>query len=389
MSVAPPRSKLPRTGTTIFTVMSQLAEQHGAVNLSQGFPDFDPPAELIELVSRHLQAGHNQYAPMAGVVGLREAIASELEQRHGIRVDPLGEITITAGATEALFCAILALAGPGDEVIVFDPAYDSYEPAIVLAGARPVHLKLMPPEFRVDWQRFAAALNERTRLVIVNTPHNPTGTLLGPEDFAALARAVAPFDCYIVSDEVYEHIVFADSGHASLLAHPELAARGLAISSFGKTMHATGWKTGYAVGPRALTDELRRVHQFATFASTTPLQHALADYLAANPEHYRALPDFYRAKRDYLLTALAATPFHCVPAQGTYFQLADYSRLSALGDTEFARWLTAAKGVATIPISVFYHEPPPMTYVRFCFAKERQTIDAAARRLEGLKENSS
>jgi len=385
MSVAPPRSKLPRTGTTIFTVMSQLAEQHGAVNLSQGFPDFDPPPALVAAVTRHLEAGRNQYAPMAGVLALREAIAREIGRRYRITVDPAAEVTITTGATEALFCAILALVGPGDEVIVFDPAYDSYEPAITLAGARTVHLALSPPDFRIDWDRFAAVLSERTRLVIINTPHNPTGTLIGRDDLDQLARAIAPWNCYVLSDEVYEHIVFSDSGHASLLTQPELAARGLAISSFGKTFHATGWKTGYAVGPRFLTDELRRVHQFATFAATTPLQHALADYLAENPEHFLTLPAFYRDKRDYFLAALAATPFRCAPAGGTYFQLADYSSISDLGDVEFARRLTAGCGVATIPISVFYAEPPPMQLVRFCFAKQNATLDEAARRLRGLE----
>jgi methionine aminotransferase len=381
---AGPQSKLPNTGTTIFTVMSQLAEQHGAVNLSQGFPDFDPPRRLRELVARHIEAGHNQYAPMAGVLALREAIAAEIHRRHGIEVNPAAEVTITAGATEALFCAILALAGPGDEVIVFDPAYDSYEPAATLAGALTVHVPLAPPDFRIDWQRFEDALSERTRLVIVNTPHNPSGTVLGAGDFERLAEAIAPYRCYLISDEVYEHVVFDEAGHASLLANPALAERGIAISSFGKTFHATGWKTGYAVAPRALTDELRRVHQFATFASTTPLQHALADYLAENPEHYLDLPDFYREKRDYFIGEMQGTDFSFRPAAGTYFQLADYSAISELGDVEFSRRLTAECRVATIPISVFYREPPAARLVRFCFAKEAATIDEAARRLSGL-----
>jgi methionine aminotransferase len=385
MSFQVPTSKLPGTGTTIFTVMSQLAEQHGAVNLSQGFPDFDPPARLIALVSEHLAAGHNQYAPMAGVVALREAIAAELGRRHGIAVDPLAEVTITAGATEALFCAILALAGPGDEVVVFDPAYDSYEPAAILAGATTVHVPLDPPDFRIDWDRFRAVLGERTRLVIVNSPHNPTGTLLGRAELERLAEAIAPYECYVLSDEVYEHIVFDEGGHASLLSVPELAVRGLAISSFGKTFHATGWKTGYAVGPRALTDELRRVHQFATFAATTPLQHALADYLAERPEHYRELPGFYRDKRDHFLSAMAGTPFRFAPAAGTYFQLADYGEISALPDVDFARRLTSEFGVATIPISVFYRAPSAARFVRFCFAKETATLDAAAARLGSLE----
>jgi methionine aminotransferase len=283
-----------------------------------------------------------------------------------------------------LFCAILALAGPGDEVVVFDPAYDSYEPAATLAGATTVHVPLAPPDFRIDWQRLEDALNERTRLVIVNTPHNPSGTLLRADDFERLAQAVARYRCYVISDEVYEHIVFDEPGHNSLLNHPALAARGLAISSFGKTFHATGWKTGYAVGPRALTDELRRVHQFATFAATTPLQHALADYLVENPQHYRQLPEFYRAKRDYFIGAMQPSRFSFRPAAGTYFQLADYSAISDLGDVEFSRRLTAECGVATIPISVFYRERQDARLVRFCFAKEAATIDEAARRLSGL-----
>jgi methionine aminotransferase len=385
MTLRPPQSKLPNTGTTIFTLMSQLAEQHGAVNLSQGFPDFDPPARLIELVGKHLAAGRNQYAPMAGVLALREAIAGEIRRRHGVVVDPANEITITTGATEALFCAILALAAPGDEVIVFDPAYDSYEPAITLAGAKTVHIPLFPPHFRIDFDRVHDALNARTRLVIVNTPHNPTGTLLTRGDLEELARAVAPLDCYLISDEVYEHIVFDEAGHQSLLGHPALRERGLVISSFGKTFHATGWKTGYAIGPAALTAELRRVHQFAVFASTTPLQHALAEFLAEQPEHYRELPAFYGAKRDYFLQSMAGTPFRFDPAQGTYFQLADYRAISDLDDVAFSRRLTVEHGVATIPISVFYRSPPPSRLVRFCFAKRSATLDEAARRLKELR----
>lgn len=384
MTAKSPVSKLPDTGTTIFTVMSRLAEQHGAVNLSQGFPDFDPPARLKELVSKHLAEGHNQYAPMAGVMALREAIAASIEGRLGVAVDADAEITITTGATEALFCAILALAGPGDEVIVLDPAYDSYEPAIVLAGASPVHLPLDPPAFRIDWDRLSSLLNERTRLVIINSPHNPTGKLLTGSDLERLAETLAPYDCYLISDEVYEHIVFDTAGHASIVQIPALAERGIAISSFGKTFHATGWKTGYAVGPVALTEELRRVHQFCTFATSTPMQHAIADYLIENPEHHLELPNFYREKRDYFLNAMAASPFQFEPADGTYFQLADYSAVSDLDDVAFSRRLTEAYGVATIPISVFYQSPPESRLVRFCFAKESATLDAAAERLSRL-----
>jgi methionine aminotransferase len=384
MTLKPPVSKLPSTGTTIFTVMSRLAEQHGAVNLSQGFPDFDPPERLIELVSEHLRSGHNQYAPMAGVLALRQAIALEIDCRYGVAVDAESEITITSGATEALFCAILALAARGDEVIVFDPAYDSYAPAVTLAGAKTVHLPLDPPDFRIDWDRLKQALNDRTRLVIINSPHNPTGTVLARSELEQLAATLEPYDCYVLSDEVYEHIVFDDAGHAGILGIAALAERGIAISSYGKTFHATGWKAGYAVAPAPLTNELRRVHQFCTFASTTPVQYAVADFLAENPDHYLELPAFFRAKRDHFLQAMAGTPFDFKPAQGTYFQLADYSQVSSLDDIEFARRLTADYGVATIPISVFYQAPPAAKLVRFCFAKVTSTLDQAAERLNSL-----
>jgi methionine aminotransferase len=380
-----PDSKLPQTGTTIFTVMSRLAEQYKAINLSQGFPDFDPPARLIELVHQHSLAGHNQYAPMAGVPALRQQIAASIDHRLAVSVDPESEVTVTSGATEALFCSILALARSGDEVIVFDPAYDSYEPAITLAGAATVHVPLVPPDFRINWERLEHALNQRTRLVVINTPHNPTGALFGREDLQTLARVLAPYDCFVLSDEVYEHIVFEENGHASILSEPEIAIRGLAISSFGKTFHATGWKTGYAVGPESLTAELRRVHQFCTFATTTPVQHAIADYLAETPDYYRELPAFYRDKRDHFLSAMADTPFTFTPSRGTYFQLADYSEISDLDDVEFSRRLTIDYGVATIPISVFSKEPQPLRLVRFCFAKENATLDQAADRLMRLE----
>lgn len=384
MTLSVPVSKLPNTGTTIFTVMSRLAEQHGAVNLSQGFPDFNPPERLIELVARALEAGRNQYAPMTGVVALREAIAGDVERRFGFAADVEAGITVTSGATEAIFCAILALAGAGDEVIVFDPAYDSYAPAIVLAGATPVHLPLAPPEFRIDYQRLEDALNERTRIVVINTPHNPSGTLLTRDDLAQLAAVLAPRDCYVLSDEVYEHIVFDPAGHASVLGNADLRQRSIAVFSYGKTFHATGWKVGYAIAPAPLTAELRRVHQFCTFATTTPIQHAIAEYLAESPCHHLELPAFYREKRDYFLSAMHDTRFRFTPASGTYFQLADYSEISELDDVEFSRRLTAEYGVATIPISVFYEEPPASRLVRFCFAKQASTLAEAASRLGDL-----
>jgi methionine aminotransferase len=377
-------SKLPSVGTTIFTVMTQLAEQHRAVNLSQGFPNFDPPPGLIELVDKCLAGRNHQYAPMPGSVALRAAIAGKLKDMYGVTVDPGTDITITSGATEAIFDAIQAVVRRGDEVIVFDPCYDSYEPSITLAGGRAVHVPLGLPDFTIDWDRLTAVLNERTRLVIVNTPHNPSGALLTARDFDRLADVLRPYDCYLLSDEVYEHVVFDGARHATVLAQPELAARSFAVFSFGKTYHATGWKLGYCVAPAALSAELRRVHQYVTFASTTPLQQALAEYLVAPPEQHRELPAFYQERRDYFAGLLKPTKFRALRAPGTYFQLADYSAISELPDVEFARWLTIEHGVATIPVSVFYERPPDVKLVRFCFAKENATLDAAAQRLRAL-----
>ena len=377
-------TKLPKVGTTIFTVMSRLAEQHQAINLSQGFPDFQPPARLIELISHHLEAGRNQYAPMPGVPALREAVAEKLRRLYGVHADPDAEITITPGATEALFCAIHAVVRAGDEVIVFDPAYDSYEPAVTLAGGRCVHVPLTERSFAIDWDRLRSVLSDRTRLVIVNSPHNPSGAVLDQDDLNELAAALRPYGCYLLSDEVYEHIVFDGAAHATVLAHPELKERSFAVFSFGKTYHATGWKVGYAVAPGALSEELRKIHQYVAFAAVTPLQHALADYLRERPEHYLTLPAFYGEKRDLFIELMRGSKFDLVPARGTYFQLADYGRISSAPDTEFARWLTAEHGVALIPISVFYAEPPAATLVRFCFAKESATLRAAADRLSRL-----
>jgi len=377
-------SKLPQVGTTIFTLMSQLAEQHRAVNLSQGFPDFRPPPELLDLVDRALAGRHHQYALMPGSTALRTAIAEKLAALYGVTVDPVAEITVTSGATEAIFDAIQAIVRRDDEVIVFDPCYDSYEPSITLAGGRTVHLPLTGSRFAIDWDRLRQALNWRTRLVIVNSPHNPSGALLARADYERLAELLRPYDCYLLSDEVYEHVVFDGAKHATALAHPELRERCFAVFSFGKTYHATGWKLGYCVAPPALSAELRRVHQYVTFASTSPLQQALAEYMSAHPEHHLNLPEFYQERRDYFAKLLAATKFKPLRSAGTYFQLADYSAISALPDVEFARWLTIEHGVATIPISVFYREPPDARLVRFCFAKENSTLDAAAERLRRL-----
>jgi methionine aminotransferase len=382
--VKPLDSKLPNVGTTIFTLMSQLAEQHRAVNLSQGFPDFQPPRQLLELVERALRGRYHQYAPMPGSLTLRTAIAEKLRDLYSVQADPVAEITITSGATEAIFDAIQAVVRRDDEVIVFDPCYDSYEPSITLAGGRAVHLPLTFPDFRLDWERLRATLSSRTRLVIVNSPHNPSGALLTHADFARLAELLRPHDCYLLSDEVYEHVVFDGARHATALANPELRERCFAVFSFGKTYHATGWKLGYSVAAPELSAELRRVHQYVTFASTSPLQQALAEYLAAHPEHHLELPAFYQERRDYFARALAATKLRPLPSAGTYFQLADYGAVSQLRDVEFARWLTIEHGVATIPISVFYRDPPDARLVRFCFAKENATLDAAAQRLRQL-----
>jgi methionine aminotransferase len=377
-------SKLPRVGTTIFTVMSQLAEQHRAVNLSQGFPSFEPPAELVALVERAMRERYNQYALMPGSMALRTAIAEKLASLYAVKADPVSEITITSGATEAIFDAIQAVVRRDDEVIVLDPCYDSYEPSITLAGGRAVHVPLRQPGFGVDWERLRSALNARTRLVIVNSPHNPSGALLEHADLDQLAELLRPYECYVLSDEVYEHVVFDGARHATALAHAELAERCFAVFSFGKTYHATGWKIGYCVAPAALSAELRRVHQYVTFASASPLQHALAAYLTAHPEHHLQLPAFYQERRDYFAALLGPTQFRLLRVAGTYFQLADYSAISTVPDVEFARWLTIEHGVATIPVSVFYEQPPAMRLVRFCFAKENATLDAAAERLRRL-----
>lgn len=376
-----PESKLPALGTTIFTQMSALAQQHNAINLSQGFPDFDGPDYLKSRLAHHVSAGANQYAPMIGVQPLRDAIAAKTAELYGHQPDSNTEITVTAGATEALYAAITALVRPGDDVICFDPSYDSYAPAVTLAGGIMKRIALQPPTFRVDWQEFAALLSPRTRLVILNTPHNPSATVWQKSDFDALWQAVKEQEIYVLSDEVYEHICFAQEGHASVLAHPELRQRSIAVSSFGKTFHMTGWKVGYCVAPAALTAEVRKIHQYLTFAVNTPAQLALADMLNAEPQHYRELPDFYRARRDRFVQALAKSRLKVLPCEGTYFLLADYSAISDLDDVAFCQWLTKEVGVAAIPLSVFCASPFPHKLIRLCFAKQEATLDAAAERL--------
>lgn len=375
--VGPRPGKLPDVGTTIFTVMSALAAEAGAINLSQGFPDFPPPAGLLDRVVHHLRGGRNQYAPMAGLPALREAIARKTAALYGHQPDPDTEITVTSGATEALYCAIEALVGPGDEAICLDPAYDSYDPAIRLAGARPVHVALAVPGFTIPWDRLAAAITPRTRLIILNTPHNPTGSVLTATDLATLGRLVAGTDIALLGDEVYEHMLFDGRRHESLVRHPELAARSLVVSSFGKTYHATGWKVGYCIGPRELMAGFRRVHQFVQFCVATPLQWALADYLDSDPAHYLGLGEFYAARRDQFCARLAASRFRCTPSAGTYFQLADYSAITDEDDVGFARRLTTDYKVAAIPVSVFCAADPPRHLLRFCFAKYPATLDRA------------
>jgi methionine aminotransferase len=377
-------SKLPDVGTTIFTVMSRLSEEHGAINLGQGFPDYDPPDALLEALARHVKGGKNQYAPMAGLPRLREAIARHAERSHGRRLDPETEITITSGATEAIFDAIAAVVRPGDEVVVFDPAYDSYEPSVVLQGGRVVHLPLRLPGFSIDFERLKGSVNERTRLVILNFPHNPSGAVLARADLDALADALRDTRALLLSDEVYEHIVFDGSEHESVLRHPELAERSFQVGSFGKTFHATGWKVGWAAAPAALTHELRKVHQFVTFATSTPAQHALADALDTMPSLVAGLSGFYQRKRDRFRELLARTPFRLFPVRGAYFQLVDYGAIDSMPDVEFARHLTTRVGVAAIPLSPFYAEPPDAKIVRFCFAKTEDTLEKAAERLNQL-----
>lgn len=376
-------SKLPNVGTTIFTRMSQLAADVGALNLSQGFPDFDGPQALRDAVARHVLEGRNQYSPMTG---LRQQVAAKLARSYGVQRDPDSEITITPGATEAIFCAVQAVIRAGDEAIVLDPCYDSYEPSVELAGGRCVHVPLALPHFAVDWQRLADAITPRTRLIFLNSPHNPSGALLTAADLDRLAALIRGRDIHVISDEVYEHLIYDGQRHASVLAHEELYARAFVISSFGKTYHVTGWKTGYVVAPAALTAELRKIHQYVNFCGVTPLQHGLADFMAAHPEHVEELPAFYQAKRDLFCDLLSDSRFAFSRAPGTYFQLADYSAIRPdLDDVAMAEWLTREHGVAAIPVSVFYHQPPQeLRLVRFCFAKREETLREAAYKLCGV-----
>ena len=374
------RSRLPSVGTTIFTVMSKLAADVSAINLSQGFPDFDCDPALIDAVVRHMRAGLNQYAPMPGALALRQAIAAKYARTHGATYDPETEVTITSGATEAIFDAVASVVHPGDEVIVLEPCYDSYVPGIELNGGVPVLVPLQLPDYRIDWSAVAAAITPRTRLLMINSPHNPTGSIMTADDIAALTAIVQRSGIYIVSDEVYEHIIFDGARHESLSRHPELAARSFVAGSFGKTFHVTGWKVGYVVAPAALTAELRKVHQYVTFSTMTPVQHGIADLLN-DQEALDALPSFFQRKRDLFLQLMKDSRFRPLPCRGSYFQLMDYSAISDLADAEFAMWLTREHGVAAIPTSPFLYKTRAPQVVRFCFAKKDETLERAAERL--------
>lgn len=380
---APLTSRLPRVGTTIFTVMSRMAQSCGAINLSQGFPDFNAEDVLFERVSHWMHAGQNQYAPMAGVVPLRDAIAAKIQALYGCRYDPETEVTVTAGATQALFTAVAALVHPGDEVIVFEPVYDAYVPAIELQGGKVVRMRMVAPDYRPDWAAVKAAISPRTRMIMINSPHNPTATVWSAADMAALAELTRNSGIVIVSDEVYEHIVFDGEPHLSCARDPELASRSLIVSSFGKTYHITGWKVGYVVGPAELMAEFRKVHQFNVFTVNTPVQLALADYMT-DPSRHLGLASFYQAKRDMFRGAMAGSRFELLPSRGTYFQLARYDAISDEADTLFVERLTREVGVAAIPVSAFFDDRHDERVIRFCFAKNEDTLAAACERLCAL-----
>ena len=374
-------SKLPHTGTTIFTVMSALAKQHDAVNLSQGFPDFEPHEQVLQAATEAMRSGQHQYAPMAGNTLLREKLAQKYNNLYGTAIDAEKNITITAGGTQAIFTAIQAVVNKGDEVLLFAPCYDSYAPSVELAGGKCVYYNLLPPNFAIDWNEVAALINERTRLIILNTPHNPTGTCLTADDMAALQALMANRNIFLISDEVYEHIIFDGRQHESVLRYPELAARAFMISSFGKTYHTTGWKVGYCIAPELLTQEFRKVHQFNVFSVNSIAQAAYATVLD-DSALYTTLAGFYEQKRNRFAALLAPTKFKLLPCAGSYFQLADYSAISQSNEVDFAQWLTKEIGVASIPVSVFYPDAGTENRLtRFCFAKSDNTLEKAAERL--------
>lgn len=376
-------SKLPNLGITIFTRMSQLASDVGAINLSQGFPDFDGPTALRQLVSQYTLDGYNQYAPMIGIDKLREQVAQKVKSFYGQTIDEHHQLTITPGASQAIFCAIQSVVNPNDEVIVFDPCYDCYEPAITLAGGRCIHLPLTLPDFNIDWELLTSNITDNTRLIIINTPHNPSGSTLSLQDLNQLADIVRHKDIYLLSDEVYEHLVFDGAKHCSLLCHEELFKRAFVVSSFGKSFHVTGWKIGYIIAPEYLTQEFRKIHQYVSFSTVTPMQYALADFMQQHPEHLLELPAFYQHKRDLFCSLLMNSKFTFTPASGTYFQLLDYRAIKPeLTDIDMVQWLAKEHGVAAIPISVFYQTPPEsLRLIRLCFAKNDDTLRKAAEKL--------
>ena len=379
----PVDSKLPEVGTTIFSVMSKLAADCGAINLSQGFPDFQADQALFEATLQAMRDGHNQYAPMAGVPELRSAIADKVEALYGVRYDVEQEVTVTAGATQALMTAIAAFVCPGDEVIVFEPCYDSYIPSIETVGGKAVCAQLRFPDYRPDWDQVRSLISSRTRMIIINSPHNPTGSLLEAADLEALAAITRNTGILILSDEVYEHIVFDDARHASVVSHPELAARSLVVSSFGKTYHITGWKIGYVLGAAAVMAEFRKVHQFNVFSVNTPCQLGIAEFMRDSSRHL-GLAAFYQQKRNFFREQMAGSRFELLPCRGTYFQLARYDRILDRPDLEFARWLALEAGVAAIPVSVFYRNKRDDRVIRFCFAKQETTLVAAGERLRKI-----
>ncbi len=377
------KSKLPHTGTTIFAVMSALAKEHQAINLSQGFPDFAIDSVLSDLVKQAINKGYNQYAPMPGLPELRETITEKIETTYGASYHPETEITVTAGATQAIFTAIAATINEGDEVIIFTPAYDCYEPAITLNGGKPIYFQLSAPDYKIDWEKVKRIINQRTKMIIINTPHNPTGVILTQDDMKALEKLLSGSDILVLSDEVYEHIIFDNEPHESVVKYPGLAERAFVVSSFGKTFHVTGWKTGYCIAPENLMKEFRKAHQFNVFSVNTPMQWAVNEYLK-NDEHYRFLPDFYQQKRDYFRSLLQGSKFDILPCKGTYFQLLGYANISQSDDVEFAKELTVKHGIASIPVSVFYHQKHDDKVLRFCFAKENETLEKAAEILHAV-----
>ena len=373
----PIASKLPNVGTTIFTVMSRLAQEHNAINLSQGFPDFDCARELLALVTKYFNAGLNQYPPMAGVMRLRERIAEKVEALYGAPYDPEHEVTVTPGATYGIFTAIATLVRPGDEVILFEPAYDSYVPSIEVNGGVPVFVQLRYPDYSIDWQRVQQAITPKTRVILINTPNNPTASVFSGEDMRMLEGMLRGTDIVVVSDEVYEHIVFDGHRHQSVARFPGLAERSFVVSSFGKTYHVTGWKMGYVLAPKELTAEFRKVHQFNVFVTNGPLQHALAEYME-NRDAYLSLAAFYQKKRDFFLQGVQASRFKPLPSRGTFFQNLAYDAISNERDMDLAIRLTKERGVASIPVSVFYRKPPDHKVLRFCFAKSEETLARGA-----------